>query len=146
MRRNRLNKQITANLKADEEAWYNEKASIMEEAAQNGNSRILYDTLRSLTGQQSSVSEDIKDINDNFIIGKDAKLERWATYFENLLNRPEPSLLDQDLFCPDVIDEEISLIAEYPPTQDEIDNAIKKLKSRKSPGVDGHGENTVVVL
>ena len=135
-RRNKLNKQISKALIADETAWFNHKASIMEEAAINGNSRVLYDTLRSLTGQRSTVSEDIKDINGSFIVGKAAKLERWANYFEDLLNRPDPVQLDNDLFTDDNLDEEISLIAVHPPSKNEIDVAIKKLKSNKSPGVD----------
>ena len=135
-RRNALNKLVKQYLASDEEKWYNEKAKVMEKAAAKGDSETLYDTLRSLTGKRQGVSESLKRVDGSFLKGKAEKLERWAQYFEQLLNRPEPNELDDDLFDPDNDDDEIILLPDGPPTQAEIDKAVLALKLNKAAGID----------
>ena len=59
-------------------------------------------------------------------------MDRWAGYFENLLNRPDPLLKDSDLFDPDNIDDDLRLIDDRAPTVYEIETAIKALKKKKN--------------
>lgn len=134
--RNRLNKMISASLLSDEENWYNEQAKSMEDAAAVGDTRKLFGTLRSLTNQRNLVSDTIEDTNGNVVEGKSNKLERWAEHFESLLNRPNPTELDNDILNALPQDSTID-ISELPPSREEIETAIKELKNNKSPGLDG---------
>lgn len=135
-RRNALNRRITSALKADEEQWWNHKATVMEAAARRGDSKTLYDTLRSLTKKKEGVSESIKSADGVPLKSKVDRVDRWASYFEQLLNRPDPSVPDSDLFEDLDEDDEVSLMRDSAPTMDEVETAIRSLKQRKSPGID----------
>lgn len=135
VRRNALNRQIKAALKVDEDLWWREKADVMEEAARRGDTKTLYQTLKYITRAKTGLNESVKDEHGVFIKTKAEKIERWACYFEQLLNRPDPTELDEELF-EDAVDEEIALMRDTAPTLDEVKSAIKHLKRSKSPGID----------
>ena len=134
-RRNALSRQIKGNLIEDEEKWWNSKADIMEQAALTGNSKMLYSTLRSLTPRPQYVSESVKYLNGNIVKCKDEKVKRWREHFQVLLNRPNPAQLDDELFN-DSTAQTNNDISDHPPDFDEVDYAVKKLKSGKAAGID----------
>ena len=72
----------------------------------------------------------VKDSNGDLITGEDQVIERWRTYFEELLNRldPENPIEEYHLIeAEDEIDE---------PTVEVVKRAIKRLKNNRSPGND----------
>jgi hypothetical protein len=81
------------------------------------------------------VSDSIKAADGTLLKSKAEKTQRWVDYFQNLLNRPEPETLDGELFEDDG-DEEIRLIPNHAPTMQEVDKALRRLKTGKSPGID----------
>ena len=62
-----------------------------------------------------------------------SRLQRWAEYFERLLNSEEPEeLIDFSSYAPA---EEID-ISQDQPSRDELEKAISLLKRNKAPGID----------
>lgn len=136
-RRRELGKKLRRSLRRDERVHWNEIADEMEKAHASGNAAALFATLKRVLGNNSGVSEDILDDNGNTITDPAKRLAHWTSYFEVLLNRPAPTMVDADLepavdsATPD------GTISIDPPTNDEIRKVINKLKNNKSPGPDG---------
>ena len=72
----------------------------------------------------------VKEENGEIITDESKVIERWRTYFEELLNRPEPDNPVEPiiLFGP-----ELEIKA---PTMYDVISAIKRLRNIKSPGID----------
>ena len=86
-----------------------------------------------LIGKTSKSGSQIRDSNGNIIKDEASRLQRWAEYFEGLLNAEEPEeFLDFSSFTPS---EEIDIYME-PPSREELDKAISLLKRNKAPGID----------
>ena len=76
--------------------------------------RILFEKLRVLTNQRLTISNKIKDIRGNVLLGKSEKLDEYADYFEKLLNKNAPLQLDDELLDPEIHVVEITLLPNYP--------------------------------
>ena len=64
------------------------------------------------------------------IYEKNIQAARWAQHFEEVLNQPEPNeTADPDPW--DEVDINIS-----PPSQAEVETAVKAMKGGKAPGID----------
>ena len=70
----------------------------------------------------------IKNKEGETLVRKEEILERWAEYFENLLNRDEP---DRPLEEVEGLESEL----EEPPDE-EIRQVVRSLKKNKAPGTD----------
>ena len=137
-----LNRRVKRLLQEDRIAWINNIADDLDRAAARGDMKTVYDGIRTLSGGKRPRVGCLIDEHGNPIQTSDAKLERWATHFCNLLNRPEPSVLDNELHGPQgpqsrgpplgfagVIDREPSL--------EEVAASVRKLKAGKAGGEDG---------
>ena len=76
--------------------------------------RILFEKLRVLTNQRLTISNKIKDIRGNVLLGKSEKLDKYADYFEKLLNKNAPLQLDDELLDSEIYVVEITLLPNYP--------------------------------
>ena len=86
-----------------------------------------------LIGKSSKRATQIRDSSGKVIKDEASRLQRWAEYFEGLLNAEEPEeLIDFSSYTPT---EEID-ISQDPPSRDELDKAISLLKRNKAPGID----------
>ena len=91
----------------------------------------LYDTTKKLSGKLRQPERPVKDKDGKTITGLDQQQERWAEYFEELLNRPTPPN------PPDIQPAETDLpISCEKPTKLEIKQAIIQLKNGKASGPD----------
>ena len=82
--------------------------------------------MKKLKTTRRNISWTIKDKNGKILTSKDEILERWALFYEELYNDPitcNPIPTEGELPIPSI-------------TRSEIDTAIKKLSSGKSPGID----------
>ena len=82
--------------------------------------------MKKLKTTRRNISWAIKDKNGKILTSKDEILERWALFYEELYNDPilcNPIPTDGELPIPSIM-------------RSEIDTAIKKLSSGKSPGID----------
>jgi len=134
----RLNKMVKKSCKVDDNNWALRVASDLESAAKQGNQREVWQKIRILSNKRSKKSSAVRDKSGKLISDPDAQRERWAEHFSELLN---PQQEDSDLTELDRIPGVPSFAYlgedDGPPTTIEIQNALKKLKNHKSPGVDG---------
>ena len=137
--RNQLNRDIKASLLVDEETWLREKCDEMERAASMGHSRSLYSTLKVVAGdgKKCTRGHQLKDKTGLLIKSSSGRLRRWAEYFQDLLNRPDPTDTDDEL----TVAAENSSDADpnidiSPPVLAEVKLAIKRLKTGKAAGLD----------
>ena len=125
------NKEVKQSLKRDKHKFIEEIAETAERAAATGNLKGIYDATKRLCGRYSRPELPVTDKNGNSLQGKEAQLNRWAEHFEDLLNRPAPS------HPPDIPPAERDLdINCDPPTEKEIEEAIRRQKSGKAAGPD----------
>ncbi|BHF80935.1 hypothetical protein SprV_0702406400 [Sparganum proliferum] len=102
-----------------------------------GDTRKLYQLIRQVSGKPSTLRDSVRDVNGGFIADNSAKVERWREHFEHHLN------FDTQLTSP-----LLSSSAEFPPSptyavpcdppsEEEVVDAIRKLRNNKAPGEDG---------
>ncbi|CAH1272904.1 Hypp5001 [Branchiostoma lanceolatum] len=128
---------VKKSCKVDDNNWALRLASDLEDAAKQGNQREVWQKIRILSNKRSKKSTAVRDKSGKLISDPDVQRERWAEHFSELLN---PQQDDSDLTVLDGIAGVPSFDylgdSDGPPTREEIQNALKKLKNHKSPGID----------
>lgn len=124
-------KEVKKSARKDKKKYIEDLTSEAERAAQRQDMRTLYRITSDLKGGYQNVDTPIKDKEGKHITSEEAKIERWKEHFETILNREEPRLradikaaerdLDIQTACPTLV---------------EVREAIKAMKSWKSPGND----------
>ena len=127
----KVNKETKDALKKDKREFVESLADRAEEAAGQGNWKVVYDTTRILSGKSGRGEIPVKDTTGQSIPGVEAQKTRWMEHFNNLLNRPPPE--DPPDIQPAEYDLDINC---DPPSIEEIESAIKKQKSGKAAGSD----------
>ncbi|CAH1225164.1 Hypp54 [Branchiostoma lanceolatum] len=93
-----------------------------EDAVRHGNMRELYATIKKLSGKHTQSDRPVKDSDGNVIPDMEGQKQRWAEYFENLLNRPAPREMA------DIHQADSDLGIECgPPSKEEIRKAVMRL-------------------
>ena len=105
----------------------------MEAAAHFANFSKLFRLIRRASGKQLTPETNLRDASGHLISDLDEKIDRWATYLQQLLNRP--SNQSMDLEPPSTV-EPYNIICSST-TEQEISEAIDRLKNGKFPGADG---------
>ncbi|KAI8477652.1 hypothetical protein Bbelb_446140 [Branchiostoma belcheri] len=129
---------VKKSCKADDNNWALGVATELETAAGNGKQREVWQKIRILSNKRSTKSSAVRDKSGKLISDPESQRERWAEHFSELLNPPQDSVdltvLDSlpGIPCFQYLGEE-----DGPPTAEEIQNALKRLKNHKTPGVDG---------
>jgi hypothetical protein len=129
--RRSLKRRITKSLRNDRERWWIAKARDMEKAFATGNSRALFELIRSTGPRKSTVSETIDEKDGSKIYSLGRRLERWAEHFQEQFNWPPTN---QHLHHPS---ETVWNIDLHCPTEGEVSREISLLKRDKTPGPDG---------
>ena len=122
---------VKKSIKNDKESFSKMLAERAERAATSGQTRILYQTAKTLIGKFRKTEVPVKDVNGKTIFGKEAQAKRWTEHFTNLLNRPSPNN------PPEILPARSDLpVSCHCPTKEEIVNAIKQLNKGKAAGPD----------
>jgi len=130
----KLNKDVKKAVKKQKNDNLQCKIQEMEEDFKKNNSYKLFKMVRQLEGKRFKPVDAIKKPNVVLYTKKQNVLEVWKTHFESHLNKQFPR--DENALCE--FEETTDTIGEFPPiTETEVKNAIKQLKNRKSPGIDG---------
>ncbi len=125
-------REVKRNVKQDKRNYFDDLAGRAEAAANQRNMKELYDITRLLAGKKAPPEKPIKNKEGDTLTTSEDQMTRWAEHFEELLNRPPPTVTAE---IPPA--EESLPITLDPPTKEEIMKAITLLKNGKSAGPDG---------
>nr|VZI31962.1 unnamed protein product [Spirometra erinaceieuropaei] len=106
-------------------------------ASNVGDTRKLYRLIRQVSGKPSTLSDSVRDVNGGFIADNSAKVERWREHFEHHLNfdaQPTSPLFSSSA---EFLPSPIYAVPCDPPSEEEVPDAIRKLRNNKGPGEDG---------
>ena len=129
----RLNTEVRQQMKAERDAYWNRVATDLEEAASRHEYRILYQTLRRLSGKTKSTNDNIKKADGTFVRSPGERLQRWKEFFQQLYNHDPPQGPPPE---PPPIDPPENPFLDDEPTVNEMRSAIRSLKNGKAPGMD----------
>ena len=125
--------EIQRELRKMQNTWWSKRADEIQLAAYTKNTRVFYSLLREVYGPSSFSITPLKS-KDNMHLIRDpfGILKRWKVHYDDLLN--STSVFNSELveFIPtkpveDALSDEI--------TAQEVQEAIQKLNSGKSPGM-----------
>ena len=126
------NKKIRNMMKEAKEDWIEGQCRNIEEGFKRGNSKQAYETLRTLTKTQQPKASVIEDSSGNLLTESSDVHARWTEYCKGLYNynlQPDTSILQQDQTS-------TREVQDLPVLQEEVEAAVRSLKTGKSPGVD----------
>nr|VZI39179.1 unnamed protein product [Spirometra erinaceieuropaei] len=121
----------------DRKQYWAEIATSMEQASNVGDTRKLYRLIRQVSGKPSTLSDSIRDVNGGFIADNSAKVERWREHFEHHLNfdtQPTSPLFSSSA---EFLPSPTYAVPCDPPSEEEVADAIRKLRNNKAHGEDG---------
>ena len=114
--------------------WWRQQCQEMEELERSGKHDLLYKKVRELTGDHRTAQNNtIKNKNGDLLTEPAQVQSRWKEYIEELYAKDKKPVelpledltsVDYDNLGPDLLDEEIEI-------------AIRELKSKKAAGIDG---------
>jgi hypothetical protein len=127
-----LRSEIQRKVRADKAVWLEDQCRQIDEFDRQGKSKKMFDTIKTVKNNNSRITEQacIKDEDGNVLDQREDILERWKDYGAKLFERPEGEV-------PLTEDRVPSEEQEPPPLLSEVESALKRLSSGKSPGLDG---------
>lgn len=124
-------KELKESLRLDREKLWERRAEELDTEWNKGNTRGAYQLLRFYSGKLKKTSSIVVDEEGKLVLGEEANTV-WKKYFEKLLNRPSPTvppLQHHNRARYKISDDE--------PTEEEVENEVRKMKNGKAPGDDG---------
>ncbi|KAH7697187.1 endonuclease-reverse transcriptase [Aphelenchoides avenae] len=121
---------LRRRLRQDRELIWERRIEDMSDAWKCGNSRKVYALLRRYGGKLKAGSDTL-EANGTCVANEEC-LDAWRLHFSQLLNRPPPT--GEPLRTPEKPPYQCS---EEPPSLEEVEAAIRKMKNRKAAGEDG---------
>jgi len=125
-----INKKIRREMKSAKQKWINDQCADMEDCLTNNNTKQAFQLVKDLTRQKQSTATTIKDKNGNNLTEETDILNRWTEYCSELYNyqsKGDTSILTN---------QESTNDDNFPILREEVENAIKSLKTGKSAGND----------
>ena len=130
------NKEVKKSARNDKRSYVGRLAAEAESAAARGELSTVYKITKRLCGNYTTHSAPVKGKDGSTVTTEHEQADRWVEYFCEVLNHPQP---DEPADPPPVPDD--LNINTNPPTEAEVRNAIKAMKSGKAPGIDSiHAE------
>ena len=125
---------VQAKLREMQDSWLSTKADEIQKYADSNHSKRFYDALKTIYGPQTSGTSPLLSADGSTLFTeKNAILKRWAEHFNNVLNRPS-CINDEAIARMPQVDINASLAE--PPTEPEVQKAIRLLSNGKAPGSD----------
>ncbi|CAF4970466.1 unnamed protein product, partial [Rotaria socialis] len=119
--------------------YWDELSLEIEQAIKQHDPATAYRMIRRLKGGKAKIEEmPIHDKQGNLLINGHERLRRWSEHFCELLNVPstvDPSIM-QRISIPQLSTEEQNR-QDKPPSLLEVEEAIRRMKSGRAPGMDG---------
>ena len=115
--------------------WWMAKAREIQQYADDNRTHDFYDAIKCVYGPTRNPTTPVRSSDGNFLIkDKQGILDRWAEHFRDLLNTVNDtdfSIIDELPMFPQIPE------LDAPPSQAEIERAVKQLKNLKATGPDG---------
>lgn len=122
-------------LRAMQDAWWEEKADDIQRYADTKRTKQMYDAIKTIYGPPKRGSAPLLSADGSTIIkDKEGLNARWHEHFSQLLNRP--STVDQTSLQ-QIPEQPTQEDLDLPPSEDELRTAIKQMSCGKAPGRDG---------
>ena len=131
-----LCKEVKKSVKEDQDRWYSEQATMMEDARQRNDTRTVYQCIGRISGKGQKSAVNVKNEGGKLLTSKMDKLKRWKDYFSGLLNKTLTDPEKRERLRNTNIQHPPMALSEEPPSREEIDLAISKMKKYKAPGPD----------
>lgn len=126
----RVRRETQIFLRQKKREYYNSILREAEEDFQQHKARQMYQNIKKATQPYKRKEVFVKDKDGNIITNEEMVAKRWAEYFTELLNAEDPPDLLQFNY-PDTVDFDVP-----PPTLEEVQETITKLKNNKACGED----------
>ena len=132
----KLSKECRKQVRQDRQTWADTLALEGEERLNSNDLHDAFTNFRKLRPANINISSPITKSDGTLVSDKLGKLDRWREHYEGQLNRCPVS-------PPDALRESAgsaiptSSIPVHPPTIEEVDKAISRLRSRRAPGICG---------
>ena len=124
-------REVKGRARGDKRVWLEQMRNEVEKYADNGRTRELYLTAKKIANKQLAT---VKNKRGKITKDKNARLERWAEHFKEVLVRESPRSPIKDK---EVGTDEINEMNKTEIREAEVRQALKKTKSRRTPGIDG---------
>ena len=129
-----LRRQVQSRTRELKNAWWADKATEVQNHADNKWSKEFYAGLKSIFGPVQCTTAPIRNRDGMLLTDKEDILKQWTLHFSTLLNRTSEvtnealESIQQRPMIPEL---------DAPPNTAEVDAAIKQLQTGKAPGPDG---------
>ena len=84
-------REVKHRAREDKRVWLDRMGDEIEKYAENGRTRELYQTAKKITNNRQRRVAAVKNRRGEIIKDKNARLERWAKHFEEVLVREAPT-------------------------------------------------------
>jgi hypothetical protein len=126
--RERLESKIRLECKKAKEKWYSDTCTEIENLEKRKNMQLMHEKVKELTDRKKNIRTGngcIMSKAGDLLFEKNAVKERWVQYIHDLYNDENRGIR------PEYVGDDGPSI-----TQDEVSEAIKKMKDKKATGVD----------
>ena len=124
---------VKRRAREDKRVWLDRMGDEIEKYAENGRTRQLYQTAKKITNNRQRQVAAVKNKMGEIIKNKNARLERWAEHFEEVLVREAPTNPVEEN---EVETDEIREMDKTEIREAEVRQARKKTKIGRKPGID----------
>ena len=125
------NREVKRSTRRDKRKYFDDLADRAEKASKEYNIREMYQTMNLLAGKKSTPDRPVKNKDGSTTKTEEEQTQRWAEHFKEVLNRPPPEERA------DIQPAQTDLpIRTNKPTKQEIQDALKRLKTGKAAGPD----------
>ena len=127
-------REVKRRAREDKRVWLDRMGDEIEKYAENGRTRELYQTAKKITNNQQRQVGAVKNKRGEIIKDKNARLERWAEHFEEVLVREAPTnpVEENEVETDEIRETHTTEIREA-----EVRQTLKKTKIGRTPGIDG---------
>ncbi|XP_072019722.1 uncharacterized protein [Amphiura filiformis] len=125
-----LNRKIQQQIRRDKTSFITKKCAEVEKDSVSGNTKDMYKNIKALTSKPVPRLNVLKDENGTILTEVEEIKSRWKQYCEKLYASQEDNAEEEDGVESEDTDSEPEILLS------EVNQAMKRLKNGKSPGID----------